>query len=46
MTETSNFRTELTSRLRSSTDDLAWMVRGLSDAEANYTASDDEWSIH
>ncbi|HXU23126.1 MAG TPA: DinB family protein [Tepidiformaceae bacterium] len=46
MTETSNFRTELTSRLRSSTDDLAWMVRGLSDAESSYSPSDTDWSIH
>lgn len=46
MSETSNYRSELTSRLRSATDDIAWAVRGLSLADAAYKPSDSEWSLH
>jgi hypothetical protein len=46
MSETSNYRTELTSRLRLVTDDLAWAVRNLPRADLGYKPSDAEWSIH
>jgi len=44
--ETSTYRTEITSRLRSATDDLAWAVRGLTSAKLAYTPSAEEWAIH
>jgi hypothetical protein len=46
VSETSTYRTELTSRLRSSTDDLAWLARGLTMQQAQYKPSDTEWSVH
>lgn len=46
MSETGTYRTELTSRLRSITDDLAWAVRGLSAASLGYRPTEEEWSIH
>lgn len=46
MSETANYRAELTSRLRNVTDDLSWAVRGLSDEEAHYRPATDEWTIH
>ncbi len=46
MSETSTYRAEIVSRLRSITDDLAWAVRGLSPAKAGYRAGPDEWSMH
>ncbi len=46
MSETSTYRTELTSRLRAATDDLAWLVRGFSGDQAHYKPSDGEWSVH
>ncbi len=47
MSETSNYRAELTSRIRAATEDLAWAVRGLSPAKVAYhPESGDEWSIH
>ncbi|MBA4179806.1 MAG: hypothetical protein C0506_04385 [Anaerolinea sp.] len=46
MSETSNYRSELTSRLRSATDDIAWSVRALPAEEAAYRPSEGEWSIH
>lgn len=46
MSETSTYRSEIVSRLRSVTDDLAWAVRGLNPSKAAYCASIDEWSIH
>ena len=39
MSETSTYRAEIVSRLRSITDDLAWAVRGLSPAKAAYRAT-------
>jgi uncharacterized damage-inducible protein DinB len=44
--ETSNYRGELVSRLRAVTDDIAWAARGLSDEDAHYRPSSDEWTIH
>ena len=46
MSETSTYRTELTSRLRSATDDIAWSIRGLPSSATTYTPSATEWSIH
>jgi hypothetical protein len=46
MSETSTYRSELVSRLRSISDDLAWAVRGLSPTKAMYRANEEEWSIH
>ncbi len=46
MTETSTYRSELTSRLRSATEDLAWAVRHLAPSRAAYRPSDEEWSVH
>ncbi|MEX0783441.1 MAG: DinB family protein [Dehalococcoidia bacterium] len=46
MSETSTYRVEIVSRLRSVTDDMAWAVRGLSPSKSAYRASDEEWSIH
>jgi hypothetical protein len=45
-TETAAYRSELISRLRSATDDLAWAVRGLTPAQYSYRPPQDEWSIH
>jgi hypothetical protein len=46
VSESATYRTELTSRLRAATDDLAWVARGLSNEQASYKPSDSEWSIH
>ena len=46
MTETANYRTEIVSRLRVVTDDLAWMIRGLTPTDQAYRQTDDEWCIH
>lgn len=46
MSETSNYRSELTSRLRAASDDLAWMVRGVSAADATYKPAETDWSVH
>lgn len=46
MGETSNYRSELVSRLRSASDDLAWAVRGLGVMQLAYKPSLDDWSIH
>lgn len=46
MSETSIYRTELTSRLRAATDDFAWLVRGIAQEQAAYKPSGSEWSIH
>ncbi len=46
MSETSSYRTELTARLRAATDDIAWLVRGLSLEQAAYKPSEAEWSVH
>jgi len=46
VTETSNYRSELVSRIRRSTDDLGWAVRGLTSAQWSYSAGGAEWNIH
>jgi hypothetical protein len=46
MSEVSTYRTELLSRLRSATDDLAWSVRGLNAGRLGYRPDDNQWSIH
>ena len=46
MTETSDYRSELISRLRAATADIAWAVRGLGPAQSTYTPTRTEWSIH
>ncbi len=45
-TQTGTYRTELLARLRLSTDDLAWAIRGLNFEDQRYRPSDDDWSIH
>lgn len=46
MSETSVYREGLVSRLRTATEDLEWLVRGLSAQKAAYKPSLEEWSIH
>jgi hypothetical protein len=46
VTETSTYRGEVTSRLRSATEDLAWLARGLTSGQAEYKPAPGEWSIH
>jgi len=46
VSETSTYRSELTSRLRLATEDLAWLARGLSEEQARYKPSESEWSAH
>ncbi len=46
MSATSDYRTELIARLRATTDDLAWAVRGLPQQQYLWAPSADEWSIH
>lgn len=46
VSETSTYRAEVVSRLRSATEDLQWMVRGLGRSPAADKTSPDEWSIH
>lgn len=46
MTETGTYRTEILSRLRQATDDLAWSVRGLSRQSTEYSPGPEDWSIH
>ncbi|MGE5596414.1 MAG: DinB family protein [Hyphomicrobiales bacterium] len=46
MSETATYRTELVSRLRMATDDLAWVVRGLTPEQLTYSPDASEWSIH
>ena len=46
VTETSTYRTQLTSRLRLATEDLAFVTRGLNEPALHYRPGDDEWSIH
>jgi len=36
VSETGTYRSELTARLRSATDDIAWVVRGLLEEQAHY----------
>lgn len=44
--EITSYRTELTSRIRSVTDDLGWSVRNLSAGKLAYSPSDGDWCIH
>ncbi|MGI8925846.1 MAG: DinB family protein [Tepidiformaceae bacterium] len=44
--ETATYRSELVSRLRSASDDLAWAVRGLPAASQSYRPADGEWTVH
>jgi hypothetical protein len=46
VSETSSYRSELTARLRSITDDIAWIARGLSAEQSHYKPSETEWSVH
>ena len=46
MSETSSYRTELTARLRAVTDDIAWLIRGVSIEQAAYKPAPTEWSVH
>lgn len=46
MSETATSRSELTSRLRAVTEDLAWAARGLSPQKWSYKPDEAEWSIH
>lgn len=46
VSETSTYRTELVSRLRLATDDLAWATRGLTADQLAYAPTPNEWSIH
>jgi hypothetical protein len=46
VSETATYRAELTARLRSITDDFAWVVRGTDPEQAVYKPSDHEWSLH
>jgi hypothetical protein len=46
MSETSTYRTELISRLRETTDDVSWAVRGLNAQQLAYRPGGNEWSIH
>ena len=46
MSESSTYRAEIVSRLRSATEDMQWMVRGLGRSAAAFKASPEEWSIH
>lgn len=46
MSEISNYRQELTARLRLITEDLGWAVRPLTAAKQAYKPTADDWSIH
>lgn len=46
VSESSMYRAELVSRLRSATEDLQWMVRGLSQTAGAYSPAASEWSTH
>lgn len=46
VSETGTYRSELTARLRSATDDIAWVVRGLLEEQAHYRPVPGEWSVH
>jgi hypothetical protein len=46
VSETANYRTELTSRIRSATEDFGWAVRSLTARQLHYTPSEAEWSVH
>lgn len=45
MSETSTYRSELVSRIRRTTDDLGWSVRGISAEQSSYQPAG-QWSIH
>jgi hypothetical protein len=46
VSETSTYRTELVTRLRLASDDIAWAVRGLPQPDLAYKPNITEWSIH
>lgn len=46
MSELSTYRNELLGRIRSTTEDLAWAVRGLSDGEQQYRPTEKDWTAH
>ncbi len=46
MSETATYRSELVSRLRSTTEDLEWAVRGLPATTQQYRPSTNDWSVH
>lgn len=46
MSETSTYRTEIVTRLRLASDDVAWAVRGLTSSDLSYQPNAQEWSIH
>jgi hypothetical protein len=46
MTDLSTYRTELLTRLRAATDDLAWASHALGPIHLAYKPSEAEWSIH
>ena len=43
---TEEYRAQLLARLRATTDDLAWAVRGLSPDQHRWSPDPDEWSVH
>ena len=45
-TETATYRTELVSRLRAATDDLAWTVRGAGAETLGYRPQPTDWTLH
>jgi hypothetical protein len=46
VTGTSTYRTELTTRLRTATEDLAWAIRGLDSDQLAYRPAPEDWTIH
>lgn len=46
MTDSATYRMEITTRLRLATDDLAWMMRGLTPGQLSYKPDENEWSMH
>jgi hypothetical protein len=46
LTQASNYRTELTARLRLITDDLAWALKDVPPGGESYKPNPEDWSIH
>lgn len=46
MTPHEVYRTELSSRIRATSEDLAWAVRDLTPEQHSYRPAADEWAIH
>lgn len=46
MSETANYRTELLSRVRATSEDLGWAVRAMTREQIDYTPSSSEWTVH